>query len=73
MDRDLAAAENVLAAYVPVQRVKDFYLELRERGVQIVQQLTTQPWGVRDCIVADPDGNQLCFGEATDHDHSGSA
>ena len=71
MDRDLAAAENVLAAYVPVQRVKDFYLELRERGVQIIQQLTAQPWGVRDFILADPDGNQLCFAEATDHDHDG--
>lgn len=69
-DRDLATAENVLAAYVPVQRVKDFYLELRERGVHIVQQLTTQPWGIRDFIVADPDGNQLCFAEATDHDHN---
>jgi catechol 2,3-dioxygenase-like lactoylglutathione lyase family enzyme len=71
INRDLAAAENVLAAYVPVQGVKDFYLELRERGVRIVQPLTAQPWGVRDVIVADPDGNQLCFAEATDHDDHG--
>lgn len=62
-DRDQARAESLLTAYLPVENVKAIYLELRERGVQFAQPLTTQPWGARDFIVADPDGNQLCFSE----------
>lgn len=63
MDRDLAAAEDVLAAYIPVRGVKELYQELRDRDLHIAQPLTEQPWGARDFVVSDPDHNRLCFAE----------
>lgn len=66
VDRQVAAAEDVLAANVPVIGMKGLDLELRERDVPIVQPLTAQPWGVRDFVVADPDGNRICFAEVTE-------
>lgn len=63
LDRELAAAESLLTANIPVTGVKGLYLEYRDRGVPIAQTLTAQPWGTQDFIVADPDGNLICFAE----------
>lgn len=32
---------------------------LRKHGAEVVQEPTEQPWGVRDCAVRDPAGNQI--------------
>lgn len=64
MDRELAAAESLLTASIPVVGVKELYIELRERGVPITQPLTVQPWGAQDFIVTDPDGSLILFSEA---------
>lgn len=53
--------EDVLTANIPVRGVKALFLELRERGVTFAQTLEEQPWGARDFLVRDPDGNLLCF------------
>ena len=36
---------------------------LRQTGIPIRQPPTVQPWGLRDLIVADPDGNSLEIAE----------
>ncbi|MCB1215772.1 MAG: VOC family protein [bacterium] len=33
------------------------YRRLQDRNVQVLQSPQTKPWGVRDCVFADPDGN----------------
>ena len=37
------------------------FLEFTQKGVEFHQPLKTQPWGMTDFIVKDPDGNLLCF------------
>ena len=39
--------------------------ELQSSAVEIVQEPTEQPWGVRDCAVRDPAGNMLRIQEAS--------
>ena len=53
------AREELLAAAIVVDDVKALYLALRDAGVPMLRRLTEQPWGVRDFVVTDPDGNQL--------------
>ena len=37
---------------------------LRARGAEILQEPTSQPWGVRDCAVRDPSGNLVRIAQA---------
>ena len=53
------------SANIPVDDVEALFAEFAERGVDITQPLTEQPWGASDFIVRDPDGNLLCFASAT--------
>jgi len=53
--------DDLLAAGIPVDDIAALYGEMQEREVPIHQPLTTQPWGLRDFIVADPDGNRIGF------------
>lgn len=36
---------------------------MRQRGAKILNKIADQEYGMRDFDVADPDGNNLCFGE----------
>ena len=36
---------------------------LEEKGVQVIRGIEEQPWGARDAIIADPDGNRVVFSE----------
>jgi catechol 2,3-dioxygenase-like lactoylglutathione lyase family enzyme len=57
----LRGDERVLSANIVVDGVKALFLELRDRGADLVQTLTEQPWGATDFILRDPDGNLVCF------------
>jgi len=37
------------------------FREFEEAGLTFHQPMRTEPWGARTFIVADPDGNLLCF------------
>ena len=37
---------------------------LRASGVEVLQEPTDQPWGVRDCAVRDPSGNMVRIQQA---------
>jgi catechol 2,3-dioxygenase-like lactoylglutathione lyase family enzyme len=62
---------DVLTANIPVQGIETLYRELGARGVDFAQPLEEKPWGARDFLVRDPDGNLLCFASAVDHAASG--
>src|ERR1700722_11092475 len=56
--------EDVLAASMTVatiEEIKLLFLEFRSASVVFQQTLKKQPWGARNFIVKDPDGNLLLF------------
>ena len=64
IDADLRDREELLAASLTVAtapEIKSLFLEFQAAGVTFVQTLKRQPWGARDFIVKDPDGNLLLF------------
>jgi len=60
---DNKAERNLLAASIPVENVKSLYVEYKAAAAPIHQALKKQPWGMRDFVVRDPDGNLICFSE----------
>jgi catechol 2,3-dioxygenase-like lactoylglutathione lyase family enzyme len=58
-DRDelLSAALTVATA----EEIKQLFLEFQSAGVTFFQTLRREPWGARNFIVKDPDGNLLLF------------
>jgi catechol 2,3-dioxygenase-like lactoylglutathione lyase family enzyme len=63
-DRDSLARESYLAAAITLatrSEVEELFRDYRDAGVTFHQELKRQNWGAVDFIVADPDGNLLCF------------
>jgi catechol 2,3-dioxygenase-like lactoylglutathione lyase family enzyme len=61
--------ENLLSATVTVgtgDEVKQLFIEFQAAGVNFVQTLTKEPWGAKNFIVKDPDGNLLLFAGPAD-------
>jgi catechol 2,3-dioxygenase-like lactoylglutathione lyase family enzyme len=57
-------SESLLSASITVasaDEIKMLFLELQSAGVAFHQTLKAEPWGARDFIVKDPDGNLLLF------------
>jgi catechol 2,3-dioxygenase-like lactoylglutathione lyase family enzyme len=64
IDREVVERESLLAASVTVEtadEIKQLYLEFEAAGVAFHQKLQREPWGARDFIARDPDGNLLLF------------
>jgi len=58
------AAEQLLSAVVTLASADDLkrlFLEFQASDVAFALTLTTQPWGARNFIVRDPDGNLVLF------------
>jgi catechol 2,3-dioxygenase-like lactoylglutathione lyase family enzyme len=56
--------EELLSASLTVataEEIKQLFLEFQAASVTFFQTLRKQPWGVRNFIVKDPDGNLLLF------------
>jgi len=60
---DREAERDLLSASIPVENIKSLYLEYRAAAAPMHQVLKKQPWGRRDFIVRDPDGNLIHFSE----------
>jgi uncharacterized glyoxalase superfamily protein PhnB len=60
---DKEAERDLLAASIPVENIKSLYLEYKAAATPMHQVLKKQPWGLRDFIVRDPDGNLIHFSE----------
>lgn len=60
---DHAAGVDLLSAFIEMRGVDALFTEMQSAGASVHQAPRDEPWGVRDFIVRDPDGNLLCFGE----------
>jgi catechol 2,3-dioxygenase-like lactoylglutathione lyase family enzyme len=64
MEADVRDREQLLSASLTVatpEEIKALFLDFEAAGVPFFQTLKRQPWGARDFIVKDPDGNLLLF------------
>src|SRR5258708_29330836 len=64
VDGALRERESRLSASMTVataEEIKQLFLEFQSGGVVFHQTLKAEPWGARDFIVRDPDGNLLLF------------
>jgi len=50
-------------AYLYVRGVERLLQRCEEAGFVITRELATQPWGLRDFVVRDPDGHLIGIGE----------
>ena len=62
-DPNIVREEELLAATICVESIKELFLEYQSSGIEFHQNLRTEPWGARTFIVADPDGNMIQFAE----------
>lgn len=61
--------EDLLSASITVNsagEIKKLFLDFQQAGVTFHQSLKRQPWGARDFIVRDPDGNLIQFAGPAD-------
>ena len=64
IDPELREREQLLSADMGVDTadaIKQLYLEFQQAGVDFQQTLMRQPWGAKNFVVRDPDGNLLLF------------
>jgi len=64
-DPAYAAREQLLAVAIGVGSADELtalFLEFEARSVSFYQKIRKHPWGARDFIVTDPDGNLISFG-----------
>jgi catechol 2,3-dioxygenase-like lactoylglutathione lyase family enzyme len=52
---------DALSATIAVDDAKALFLEYQDAGVRLHQALRKEPWGASTFIVADLDGNLVCF------------
>jgi uncharacterized glyoxalase superfamily protein PhnB len=50
--------------YVQVNSIDDYYARIIAAGAKIAVPLAARVYGMRDCRIADPDGNVISLGEA---------
>jgi ankyrin repeat protein/catechol 2,3-dioxygenase-like lactoylglutathione lyase family enzyme len=51
------------SCYIYVHDADALYTEYTARGVKIDKPPVSQPWGLREFLVYDPDGNRISFGQ----------
>jgi catechol 2,3-dioxygenase-like lactoylglutathione lyase family enzyme len=64
IDPELRNRESLLSSDMGVnthEEIKQLFLEFQAKGVTFFQTLKKQPWGAKNFIVKDPDGNLLLF------------
>jgi uncharacterized glyoxalase superfamily protein PhnB len=61
---DIREREHLLSASIAVDtadEIKQLFLSFQAAGVRFHQTLKKQPWGAKNFIVVDPDGNLILF------------
>ena len=59
--RDREELLSLSMTVATAEEIKLLFLEFQSAGVAFHQTLKKQPWGARNFIVKDPDGNLLLF------------
>ena len=66
---DILQREHLLSASIQVETagdIKQLFLDFQTAGVKFHQTLKKEPWGARNFIVEDPDGNLILFAGPAD-------
>jgi len=66
---DVREREHLLSATITVEtaaEIKQLFLDFQAGGAPFHQTLTKEPWGARNFIVRDPDGNLILFAGPAD-------
>jgi len=63
--RDREELLSVSMTVATADEIKLLFLEFQSAGVTFRQKLKTQPWGAKNFVVKDPDGNLLLFAGPT--------
>jgi uncharacterized glyoxalase superfamily protein PhnB len=66
---DIRSREHLLSAAIAVDsaaEIKQLFLDFQAAGVSLHQTLKKEPWGARNFIVLDPDGNLILFAGPAD-------
>jgi catechol 2,3-dioxygenase-like lactoylglutathione lyase family enzyme len=66
---DIREREHLLSAALTVataDEIKQLFLTYQEAGVRFALTLKKEPWGARNFIVVDPDGNRILFAGPAD-------
>ena len=50
--------------YVVVSGLDQYYADVVAAGAKVVYPLAVREYGMKDCRIVDPDGNELSFGES---------
>jgi len=60
-----SAAEPVAIGkvYVQMSGVEEYYTRITGAGAKVSYPLAARDYGMKDCRIIDPDGNELSFGE----------
>ncbi len=61
---DIREREHLLSASITVKtadEIKQLFLDFQANGVPFHQTIKKEPWGARNFIVLDPDGNLILF------------
>ena len=61
MEREREELLSVSMTVATAEEIKLLFLEFQNAGVSFHQTLKKQPWGAKNFIVRDPDGNLLLF------------
>ena len=67
--RDVREREHLLSAAITVataEEIKELFLSYQVAGVPFGQTLKKEPWGARNFVVRDPDGNLILFAGPAD-------
>ena len=59
--RDREELLSVSMTVATAEEIKLLFLEFQSAGVTFRQKLKKQPWGAKNFVVQDPDGNMLLF------------
>ena len=49
-------------AYVNVEEIDSLYNEYKNNNVEMLQEITTKPWNMREFLISTPDGHRIMFG-----------
>ncbi len=55
--------KGIGSTYVYVENADALFAELRAKGANVQGEPVSQPWGLREFLVLDPEGNQIRFGQ----------
>lgn len=58
-----AAVGGKASIYVQVRDIAQYYAQITAAGAAVTHCLAQREYGMRDCRIVDPDGNELSFGE----------